>query len=578
MIPGGSKLTPGQNPLTLSVNQSPCLQWRTGKNVMLGLMQRQPLLVSSILVHASRHHARAEIVSRQDDGSTTRVTYAAMERRARRLATALNTLGVQPSDRVATLAWNSQRHLELYYAVSGSGRVIHTVNPRLAPDDIVHILNDAGSVVLCADPSFAALLDQVAARAPALRAIVVMTGPDGMPEIDVPQPVFCYETLLLDGTEDYAWPTLDENLASALCYTSGTTGRPKGVLYSHRSTLLHAYAINLADVFGLRACDRVMPVVPMFHVNAWGLPYAAPLVGASLIMPGRHLDGASVLTLMNTERVTFSAGVPTVWLGLMQHLDKTCGTLDTLKRLICGGSACPPLIIDTFRDKYGVTVDHAWGMSETSPLGTCYADKPGLDDLPEAQRARQPYKQGRAIAGIDMRIVDDQGAELPWDGATFGNLQVRGPWVTQRYMNAPEDACAPDGWFSTGDVATIDTQGNMEITDRTKDIVKSGGEWISSIQLENIAVGHPDVSEAAIVAARHPKWDERPLLVVTAKPGRTIDPASLLALYPGQVAKWWIPDEVVIVDELPHTATGKLNKLALRQQFRGFVLSSLAAD
>ena len=545
---------------------------------MLGLMQRQPLLVSAILSHAARHHATAEVVSRGDDGRVSRATYAAVEQRARRLATALQTLGVGPSDRVATLAWNSQRHLELYYAVSGMGSVIHTVNPRLAPDDIVHILNDAGSVVLCADPGFAALLHQVLPHTPAIRAVVVMADADAMPAIDASAPVHCYETLLDAGTTDYAWPLLDEDLASALCYTSGTTGRPKGVLYSHRSTVIHAYAVNLADVFGLRATDRVMPVVPMFHVNGWGTPYSAPLVGASLVMPGRHLDGASVQALMNDERVTISAGVPTVWLGLLQHLAATGGRLDTLKRLVCGGSACPPLIIDTFRDKYGVTVDHAWGMTETSPLGTCYAAKPGLESLPEDQRARQPYKQGRAIAGIDMRIVDDAGHELPWDGVSFGNLQVRGPWVTRRYFNAPEDACNRDGWFATGDVATIDAGGNMEITDRTKDIVKSGGEWISSIQLENIAVGHPDVAEAAIVAARHPKWDERPLLVVTAKPGRSIDKAALLALYTGQVAKWWIPDEVVVVDALPHTATGKLNKLALRQQFRDYVLASVAAE
>ncbi len=544
---------------------------------MLGLMQRQPLLVSAILHHAARHHGGAEVVSRGEDGVITRATYAEVERRARRLATALGTLGVGPGDRVATLAWNSQRHLELYYAVSGRGSVVHTVNPRLAPADIVHILNDAGSIVLCADPCFATLLQLVLTHTPSIRAVVVMADADAMPAIDTTIPVVCFETLLDAGTEDYTWPVLDEDLASALCYTSGTTGRPKGVLYSHRSTVLHAYAVNLPDVFGLRSTDRVMPVVPMFHVNGWGIPYAAPLVGASIVMPGRHLDGASVQALMNGERVTMSAGVPTVWLGLLQHLAASDGRLETLRRLICGGSACPPMIIDTFRDKYGVTVDHAWGMTETSPLGTCYAAKPGLEALPEQQRARQPYKQGRAVAGIDMRIVDDAGRELPWDGVTFGNLQVRGPWVTRRYLNATEDCCDADGWFATGDVATIDAGGSMEITDRTKDIVKSGGEWISSIQLENIAVGHPDVAEAAIVAARHPKWDERPLLIVTAKPGRTIDKAALLALYQGQVAKWWIPDEVVVVDELPHTATGKLNKLALRQQFREYVLASAAA-
>ncbi len=549
---------------------------------MLGLMQRQPLLVSSILTHAARHHAEAEVVSRQDDGTLTRCTYRDMEVRARSLACALSALGVgeagRLSDRVATLAWNSQRHLELYYAVSGMGAVIHTVNPRLSPDDIVHILNDAGSIVLCADPCFAPLLESVLPRTPAIRAVILLADRAAMPPLAVPpgQALHAYETLIDDAAPDFTWPVLDEDLASALCYTSGTTGRPKGVLYSHRSTMLHAYAINMADVFGLRASDRVMPVVPMFHVNAWGLPYAAPMVGASLVMPGRHLDGASVLTLFNTERVTFSAGVPTVWMGLLQHLRATGGRLDTLRRLVCGGSACPATIIDTFHDTYGVKVDHAWGMSETSPLGTIHADKPGYAALPEDQRARLPYKQGRAIAGLDMRITDDQGADLPWDGVTFGNLQVRGPWVTRRYMGADADACDAQGWFPTGDVATIDPTGTMEITDRTKDIVKSGGEWISSIQLENIAVAHPDVAEAAIVAARHPKWDERPLLIVTAKPGHTIDPAGLLALYPGQVAKWWIPDEVVVVDDLPHTATGKLNKLALRQRFKDYQLASAA--
>jgi len=543
---------------------------------MLGLMQSQPLLISSIITHAARHHPDAEVVSRTTEDTIHRTNYAGVEQRARTLARALLKLGVQPDDRVATLAWNGYRHLELYYAVSGMGAIIHTVNPRLAPDDIAFILNDAGSTVLCADTTFTALIETIAPMIPGVRAVVMLADPEVMPEVALApgQELLCYETLLADADDDFVWPRLNEEQASTLCYTSGTTGRPKGVLYSHRSTVIHSYAVNMADVFGLRSVDRVLPVVPMFHVNAWGTPYAAPMAGASLIMPGRYLDGASMQTLMNNERVTVSAGVPTVWMGLLQHLRTTGGKLDTLQRLICGGSACPPMLIDTFAREYGVRVDHAWGMTETSPLGTCYGVKPSFVGLEASEADQLKYKQGRAVPGLDMKIVDETGAELPWDGVTFGNLMVRGPWVTRRYLNAEADSTDADGWFATGDVATIDRHGLMEITDRTKDIVKSGGEWISSIQLENIAVGHPDVAEAAIVGARHPKWDERPLLIVTAKPGRTIDPAELLASYAGQVAKWWTPDEVVIVEQLPHTATGKLNKLALRQQFRNFKLAS----
>ncbi len=545
---------------------------------MFGLMQTQPLLISSIITHAARHHGQGEIVSRLVDGRTHRTTYRAVEARARQVANALRGLGVERHDRVATLAWNSHRHLELYYGVSGSGAVIHTVNPRLSPDDIAFILRDAGSVVLCADLSFVKLLETIAPEIPGVRTIILLAERAEMPEVALApgQTLLCYEELLAGASAAFDWPLLDENLASSLCYTSGTTGRPKGVLYTHRSSMIHAYALSGADVFGLRGIDRVLPIVPMFHVNAWGLPYCAPLVGASLIMPGRHLDGASVHALLQEERVTFSAGVPTVWMGLLQHLRATGGRFDHLQRLVTGGSACPPMLAEAFERDYGVQVVHAWGMTETSPLGTIFAPLPGFEALSAEQQQRLKLKQGRAVPGLQLRIVDDQRRELPWDGETFGNLEVRGPWVLRRYYNAPDDSACPEGWFGTGDVATIDAQGFLEITDRTKDVIKSGGEWISSIQLENIAVAHPDVAEAAVVAARHPRGDERPLLIVVAKPGRTVQPAELLALYPGKVAKWWIPDEVCIVDKLPHTATGKLNKLALRQQFRGYVLASAA--
>ena len=541
---------------------------------MLGLMQQRPLLISSLLAHAARHHAEAEVVSATGDGGTNHTTWGETERRARRLVRALQGLGVKPQDRVGTLAWNDHRHLEIYYATSGMAAICHTINPRLSADDIAYIINHAGDSVLCIDPGFAALIGGIAARIKeSVRAVVVMTDAAGMPALDLPggMRLLCYDTLMDAADDDYAWPEFDENTASALCYTSGTTGRPKGVLYSHRSTVIHAYAIALPDVLDLRATSRILPVVPMFHVNAWGIPYASALTGAALVMPGRHLDGASLARLLNQERVTMSCGVPTVWLGLLNHLRASGEKLATVKRIMTGGSAAPPLLIEAFRDEYGVAVEHGWGMTELSPVGTYNAPKPAQAGLVGEPAVRHMLKQGRVLPGLDMKIVDGDGRELPWDGEQFGDLLVRGPWVCSGYFgDAPGSACDTDGWFATGDVATIDPDGTMEITDRSKDVIKSGGEWISSITLENIAVSHPDVAEAAVVAAQHPKWDERPLLLVVPRTGHTVDPESVLRMYQGQVAKWWLPDAVVVVDELPHTATGKLLKTELRSRYRDY--------
>ncbi|MBN9510126.1 MAG: long-chain-fatty-acid--CoA ligase [Alphaproteobacteria bacterium] len=546
---------------------------------MFGLMQDQPLLIASIIRYAARHHGATEVVSRLPDTSIHRTTYAEIERRARRLARALQRLGVKDGDRVATLAWNSFRHLELYYAVSGMGAICHTVNPRLSTEDIAYILNHAQDCLLFADSSFVALLDAVAPQLTGgLRGIVMLCTAAEMPQLAVAPGIslLCYETLMAGADEDFAWPVFDERTASSLCYTSGTTGRPKGVLFSHRSTVLHAYAVNSAAVFGLRPGDRMLPVVPMFHVNAWGTPYTAPAAGAALIMPGRHLDGASLTTLMNAERVTVSAGVPTVWLGLLQHLRTSGERLATVRRLIIGGSTCPPALIEAFEKEYGIAVEHAWGMTETSPLGTFNTprDIPGED---EAAALRRKSKQGHTIFGLDIRITDDMGAELPWDGKASGNLQIRGLWVCSAYYgDPPGSASDAEGWFTTGDVASVSPDGNMEITDRSKDVIKSGGEWISSILLENIAVSHPDVAEAAVVAADHPRWAERPVLIVVPKPERAIDPASVLARFVGQVPKYWMPDAVITLSELPHTATGKVSKLTLRQRFRRYLLDSQA--
>ncbi|WP_216856429.1 long-chain-fatty-acid--CoA ligase [Acidisphaera sp. S103] len=545
---------------------------------MLGLMQPQGLMISSILTHAARHHGSGEIVSRTHENTTHRYTWRDVEARSRRLVRVLQNLGVGPGDRVGTLAWNGFRHLEVYYAAPGMQAICHTINPRLHPDDISYIINHAQDKILFVDSSFAALITTIAPNiAETVKTVVMLTAPETMADVTLApgMTLACYDQLMDAADDDYVWPLFDENTASALCYTSGTTGRPKGVLYSHRSTWLHAYATALPDVLNIRATSRALPVVPMFHVNAWGMPYAAALVGASLILPGRHLDGASMANLLNTERVTFTAGVPTVWLGLLQHLRSSGERLDTVERIMTGGSAAPPLLIEAFRDEYGVAVEHGWGMSELSPVGTYNAPKPAQQGLTKDQATRHMLKQGRILPGIDMKIVDGDGHELPWDGTAFGDLAVKGPWIASAYYgDQPGTALDQDGWFATGDVATIDPDGFMEITDRSKDVIKSGGEWISSITLENIAVSHPDVLEAAVIAARHPKWDERPLLLVVPRPDKTVDPASVLALYEGKVAKWWLPDEVVVVPELPHTATGKLLKTSLRTQYKDHYLKA----
>ena len=539
---------------------------------MFGLMQQHHLLIPALLSHAARHHPNAEIVSKTTEGAMHRYTYPQAERRARRLARVLERLGVEHGTRVGTLAWNGFRHFEIYYATAGLGAICHTVNPRLHPDDIAYIINHAGDAVLFADTTFAPLLAQIApAIREHVRAVVMMADAAHMPDVALApgMALYCYEELMAAADEDFAWRSFDENTAAALCYTSGTTGRPKGVLYSHRSTILHAYAISLPDVLGFRATERVLPVVPMFHVNAWGVPYAAPLNGTSIVFPGRHLDGASLAGLLNAERVSFTLGVPTVWMGLLQHLRASGERLESVTRIMTGGSACPPLLIEAFEGEYGVKVMHGWGMTELSPIGAVNTPTPATAHLTGAQYVRHMLKQGRAFFGVDMKIVDDKGADLPWDGVALGDLKVRGPWVTGAYFgDEPGSAVDAEGWFATGDVATIDPDGYMEITDRSKDVIKSGGEWISSITLENIAVSHPDVAEAAVIAARHPKWDERPLLLVVAKPGRSIDTADLLRVYEGKVAKWWLPDEVVVVPDLPHTATGKLQKTALRETWR----------
>ncbi len=538
---------------------------------MLGLMQSQPLLISSLITFAERHHGDGEIVSRRVEGDIHRYTYRELAQRSRQLANALEALGLQQGERVASIAWNGYRHMEMYFGVSGSGRVLHTINPRLHPEQVAWIVNHAEDQVLCFDMTFLPLVQAVHAKCPTVKKWVALCDADKLPADSGIPGLTSYEDWIGAASSTYAWPQIDENSASSMCYTSGTTGNPKGVLYSHRSTTLHAYAAALPDVMNLSARDAVLPVVPMFHVNAWGIPYSAALTGCKVVFPGPALDGKSVYELVEAEGVTFAAGVPTVWQMLLTHVRSNGLKFSTLQRTVIGGSACPPAMITAFQEEFGVHVLHAWGMTETSPLGTLCTLKNKHLQLPRAQQELLQQKQGRAICGVDLKIIGGDGRELPWDGKTYGDLLVRGPWILDSYFKGDSPLIKDEngvGWFPTGDVATIDADGYMQITDRSKDVIKSGGEWISSIDLENVLMAHPAVHEAAAIACFHPKWDERPLMVVVKKPGVEVTPAELIGFYEGKIPKWQTPDDVVFVDEIPHTATGKISKLQLRDRFK----------
>ncbi|MEO8304778.1 MAG: 3-(methylthio)propionyl-CoA ligase [Betaproteobacteria bacterium] len=540
---------------------------------MLGLMQDRPLSISSLIEHANACHPCAEIVSRTVEGPVHRCTYGDIHRRSKQVANALTALGVAHGDRVATLAWNGYRHMELYFGVSGMGAVLHTINPRLFPEQIVYIANHAEDRYLFFDINFAPLLAKLGPLMKSVKGFVAMTDREHMPDLDLPN-LYCYEDLIGAQGSAYDWPTFDERTASSLCYTSGTTGNPKGVLYSHRSTVLHSFAVCMADGLGLSVAETALLVVPMFHVNAWGMPYAGAMSGAKLVLPGPALDGKSVYESMKDEKVTLALGVPTVWLMLFAHVDATGANPKaelTLKRVVIGGSAAPRAMSERFETTFGAFVVHAWGMTEMSPLGTVCNLLPKHRDCTLEERLNLQTKQGRALYGVDMKIADDDGNALPRDGVAFGHLMVRGPWITRGYFKGDGgNILDADGYFDTGDVATIDPDGYMQITDRSKDVIKSGGEWISSIELENAAMGHPAIAEAAVIGIAHPKWQERPLLIVVKKSGKDVTRDDVLGFLQGKVAKWWMPDDVAFVDELPHTATGKLLKMKLRETFKNY--------
>jgi fatty-acyl-CoA synthase len=539
---------------------------------MLGLMQNHQLLISSLIEFAERHHGEGEIVSRRVEGDIHRYTYKDVAIRSRQVANALDGLKLQFSDRVATLAWNGYRHLELYFGVSGSGRVLHTLNPRLHPDQVAWIANHAEDTVLCFDMSFLPIVKAVHGHCTTIKHYVALCDADKLPADTGIPGLLSYESWIGEKSSKYQWPSFDENSASSMCYTSGTTGNPKAALYSHRSTMLHAFAVALPDSLSLSARECILPVVPMFHVNAWGLPYSAAMTGAKLVFPGPAMDGKSIFDLIESEKVSCAAGVPTIWQMMLSYMQSNKLRFSTLKRTVIGGSACPPAMITAFNDDYGIEVIHAWGMTEMSPLGTSCILKNKHLSMNSEEKMKVRLKQGRGIFGVDMKIVDGKGDELPWDGKAYGDLLVKGPWIISEYFKGEGGSPLVDGWFPTGDVATIDADGYMQITDRSKDVIKSGGEWISSIDVENIAMAHPAVAMAACIGMKHPKWDERPIIAVVKKPGAEVSRDELIAFYEGKTAKWQIPDDVVFVDAIPLGATGKMQKTKLRELLKDYKL------
>jgi fatty-acyl-CoA synthase len=536
---------------------------------MLGLMQDYPLLTHTILDHAALNHGEREQVTRSVEGPVRRTTLAEIRTRALKVAKALENEGVKLGDRIATMAWNTERHMETWFGIMGIGAICHTLNPRLFADQLVYIVNHAEDDIMFVDLTFIPLVEALKDRFATVRKYIVLTDSDHMPDTSLPNAV-AYEDWIGAVDDDFKWGSFDENTAAALCYTSGTTGDPKGVLYSHRSNVLHGLTVNQPDVFGLTSEDTIMAIVPMFHANAWALTYAAPAAGAKLVMPGAGMDGKSICELLEDEKVTATAAVPTVWLGLLQYLDETGKKLPYLQKVVVGGAACPPMMIRRFENDFDVEVIHGWGMTEMSPVGTTGKLKHSTMGLDHEAKLKLKEKQGRTPYLVEMKIVDDEGNDLPRDGKVFGHLLVRGPAVSKGYFKLDEDILTEDGWFDTGDIATIDPLGFMQITDRDKDVIKSGGEWISSIEIENEAVGCPGVAEAAVIGLAHPKWSERPLLIIIREAGSDIDKEGVLAYLDGKIAKWWMPDDVVFVDEIPHTATGKIQKMQLREQFKDF--------